>query len=277
MNTFIKQRSHFLELNQWQQIAPSLRAGFTTRYGGYGEAPYDTFNLGFHVGDDRSTVIKNRSLLADKIMMPLDNWVVGEQVHGNEIAYVNASDKGKGAFSLETAKTGVDGLMTDTRGILCAAFFADCVPLFFFDPKTSRVGIAHAGWKGTVNEIAGKMVERFSRTGSNVNDLRVTIGPAISQDVYEVDDRVIQHIPSDFIIKTVKQTKDGHGMLDLKQLNMEILLKYGVLRHNVDIIQHCTFQEDHLFFSHRRTGGQTGRMLGYIGFLANDNTGGIDG
>ncbi|MUV36210.1 Laccase domain protein YlmD [Lentibacillus sp. JNUCC-1] len=257
---------HLLRITKWQEIDTSLKAGFTSRQNGFGHPPYDTFNLGLHVGDEDDRVLKNRRLLGEELGFSLDRWVVGEQVHDSLIKTVTADDKGKGAAELQTALQGVDGLITDVSGIMLAAFYADCVPLYFFDPVDHRIGIAHAGWKGTVQEIAGRMITRFVKNGSVLRNIKVTIGPSISRQAYEVDETVLKQIPSKWHETTVQKTKKGHGLLDLKQLNVEILLKYGVLRHNIDVTEYCTFRDDQLFFSHRRAEGPTGRMLGYIGY-----------
>ena len=265
---FIHNNKSYLEIKKWQKIAPNLKAGFTTRNGGVSAPPFHTFNCGLHVNDNLPDVIKNKKLLAEKLHIPIKNWVSGEQIHQTNIKEITSKDKGKGSTSFLSAIKGIDGMITNTKGILCTAFFADCVPLFFFDLKTGFVGLAHAGWKGTVSRMAEKMVQQFLKAGADPADLLVVIGPSISQDFYEVDENVIKHIPANLQEKTVIQKVQNHYLLDLKQLNVEILLQSGVLRHNIDITNFCTFNDKDLFFSHRRENGKTGRMLGFLGFSA---------
>lgn len=264
---FYHDTDSFLHIQKWQNINKKLRAGFTTRIGGVSKEPFATFNLGLHVPDDNNDVVANRRLLANNLAFPLNNWVAAEQVHSANTVEVNRNDKGKGAVTFEDSLAGTDGIFTNESGLLCTAFFADCVPLFFFDPVSGYIGIAHAGWKGTVKRIAEKMVEKLLMAGSKTNDILVVIGPCISQKAYEVDTRVVHHIPVELHDKTVTKQGDNRYLLDLKQLNTEILLQCGILRHNIDITNYCTFQEESLFFSHRRDNGKTGRMLGYIGYL----------
>ncbi|MEN2766530.1 peptidoglycan editing factor PgeF [Ornithinibacillus xuwenensis] len=255
-----------LQLDKWQTINPGLRAGFTSRNGGVSQKPFFTNNLGLHVFDHKNDVILNRQGLSETVGIPLSNWVAGEQVHQTSIHIVEAGDAGKGSTSTDSAIKGVDGLITKEKGILCTAFFADCVPLFFFDPITEYIGIAHAGWKGTVGQIAEKMVKELRALGVNVEDLLVAIGPCISKEKYEVDEYVKERIPIKHCENVLTPIGNEHYLLDLKQLNVEILLQSGVIRNNIDITNFCTFSDDALFFSHRRDNGKTGRMLGYIGY-----------
>ena len=255
-----------LELEDWQQLIPGLKAGFTTRNSGLSAPPFDTLNLGLHVPDHSADVVANRRKLADIVQFPLGSWVSGEQTHETNVHLTAESDRGKGSTTYDTSLKQTDGLVTNQKGILCTAFFADCVPIFFLDQSTGYIGIAHAGWKGTVSHIGQRMVETMQKAGADPADIRVTIGPSISHDVYEVDERVVSHIPQAFFEKTVTAQENNRFLLDLKQLNAEILLQQGILRHNIDITNYCTFRDDHLFFSHRRDQGETGRMLGYIGY-----------
>ncbi|WP_449353980.1 peptidoglycan editing factor PgeF [Virgibacillus natechei] len=263
---FKQSNESYLHIDKWQKINPRLRAGFTTRNGGLSQPPFDTLNCGLHVQDEYDHVIANRKLLASDLKIPLKNWVAGEQTHQTTVKIVSSEDKGKGASSYQSSIKRTDGLITKERGVLCTAFFADCVPLFFFDPISEYIGIAHAGWKGSVNRIGEKMVQELQAAGVNAADLLVAIGPCISQQYYEVDENVIKHLTTHDKEKTVLPSENNRYLLDLKQLNVEILLQCGVLRNNIDVTNYCTFQDKTLFYSHRRDKGKTGRMLGFLGY-----------
>lgn len=256
-----------LHLRNWENVDPALVVGLTTRSGGHSEPPYNSLNIGLHVGDQYETIIKNRETLAEKLSVPLTHWVTGEQVHGTAIHVVQTNDKGKGAYDFDTSIKNVDGLITKEKGLLCSAYFADCVPLYFYDSTTGYIGMAHAGWKGTVNGIAKKMVEKMHGLGADLTDLLVAVGPSISQSNYEVDQHVIDHIDvkyKDAVTTASKQP--GKYLLDLKQLNRAILRDSGLRDENIKISNYCTYREKDLFFSHRRDQGKTGRMLGFIGY-----------
>lgn len=265
MSEIFKQDHEMYLTGPWQEKYPNVTIGFTTRNGGFSKAPYDRLNMGLHVADQPKNVIENRKKLADALSFPLERWVVGEQVHGTKIKIIDHEDTGKGTTSHAEAVKGIDGFITNKKGILCTAFFADCVPLYFYDPVTDLIGLAHAGWKGTVNRMAQKMVEQFKELGADPESILVIIGPCISKPYYEVDDRVIQKVSKELQAKTTAYAGENHYYLDLKQLNVEILLQSGILRHNIDITNYCTFKDQELFFSYRRDEGKTGRMLAFIG------------
>lgn len=267
-DVFKQKHPSVLYIKKWMQQYPQLIAGFSTRVGGYSHKPYDSLNLGLHVHDDSQLVDDNRKLFSEIIGVPLTNWVCSEQVHGTRIRVATTDDMGKGIHDMESALQSYDGIITNEKNMLCTAYFADCVPLFYFDSTTNYVGIAHAGWKGTVNQIASKMVATFQQLGVKPENLSVVIGPCISQANYEVDERIISQIDEHYQTSSVMKKANNRNLLNLKQLNVEILLQSGVLRHNIDITKFCTYEDKHLFFSHRRDKGQTGRMLGFIGLFS---------
>ncbi|GEN86579.1 peptidoglycan editing factor PgeF [Oceanobacillus sojae] len=256
-----------LHLSSLEEEIPGLIAGFTTKNGGVSEGAYRQLNMGLHVFDDEKKVLENRSILSQELNISLNRWACGEQVHGTEIHLLDIEDAGKGSISFDSSISGVDGLITNEADrILATAFFADCVPLFFVDPTTRIAGIAHAGWKGTVGQIAGKMVQELEQAGASVKDLKVAVGPSISKESYVVDDTVLSHLSEDQKQKFTEEVSPNQYLIDLKELNVDILVQSGVFRHNIEITKYCTFQAETIFFSHRRDKGKTGRMLGFIGF-----------
>ncbi|GAB4072384.1 peptidoglycan editing factor PgeF [Barrientosiimonas marina] len=261
LEPFQQQTDINLALTEWEHRVPGLKAGFTTH-----NSEQERLNMGLYTNDQPDKVINNRRQLASRVGFPLESWVAGEQIHQTKTHFVTEKDKGKGAADYTASLKGTDGLITHKTGILCTAVFADCVPLFFLDPVTGYIGLAHAGWKGTVARMGQKMVEAFQARGADPAAMLVAIGPCISRDVYEVDEEVIRHIPSALREKTVTSLDDHRFLVDLKQLNIEILLQQGIFRHNIDVTNYCTFRDESLFFSHRRSRGNTGRMLGYIGY-----------
>lgn len=255
-----------LHIKNWENKVPGLVAGFTSRRHGVSDTPYDSWNMGLHVGDKTADVLRNRQILAEKVSIPLDSFVVGEQIHGTQVKKIGQYEKGCGSKQLDTSLKGIDGIYTKEKGILCAAFFADCVPLFFLDPVSGWIGIAHAGWKGTVGRIAEKMVWKLTDAGANPSDLLAVIGPCISKENYEVDDQVIKHLTDREQEIAASDLANGRYLLDLKKLNENILYDAGLPEENVAITNYCTFDDERLFFSHRRDRGKTGRMLAFIGY-----------
>ncbi|TCS84400.1 peptidoglycan editing factor PgeF [Tepidibacillus fermentans] len=264
---------HFV-IDSWQKLVPGLTVGFSTKKGGVSQEPYATMNLALHVNDNQEDVITNRKILADALGFSFDAWTSAEQIHGNHIEIISKNERGKGRLTREDAIQVTDGIVTSESDILLTSFYADCVPLFFLDPIKKVIGLAHAGWKGTQLKIAEKMVETFvTHYGSNRDDIRVAIGPSIGQCCYEVDARVIQPIQSTFSMITEEMIFDkqnGHYDLDLKKLNQQILIQAGILPNHIEISSYCTSCDHHLFFSHRKDHGKTGRMAAWIGLRKED-------
>ncbi|EJL42416.1 MULTISPECIES: peptidoglycan editing factor PgeF [Brevibacillus] len=259
-----------LALADWQAHFPGLVAGFTVRLGGESEEPYGSFNMGLHVGDDPAHVIANRKKLAEQVGMPFEAWTCADQVHGNRVCQVTAGGAGKESLGDVIAAT--DGLFTQQKGVLLTSFYADCVPLYFLDPASGAIGLAHAGWKGTVGRIAEEMVKALqTHYKAKPGDIRVAIGPSIGGCCYEVDERIMTQVrtSAENWKTAVSASTEGKYMLDLRQLNTEILREAGISRANMLVTDWCTSCRTDLFFSHRKEAGpgkMTGRMASYIGW-----------
>lgn len=258
-----------LAVEQWQNENSDLVAGVTTRKGGLSEPPFNTLNMGFHVNDELDTVLKNRERFAEIISFPLNQWVGSEQVHGSTIQKVTKEDMGLGARTIQDAISAADGLYTKERGILLTSLYADCVPLLFFARNHGIIGVAHAGWKGTVQLIGPKMTEKWNNDeGVPLNDIQVAIAPCISKEAYEVDDFVINKVLNALPYAEGKAvyTKKANGkyQLDLRLLNKHLLIEAGIEERNIYVSSICTAEDDRLY-SYRAESGETGRFMSYIG------------
>ncbi|WP_110929342.1 peptidoglycan editing factor PgeF [Bacillus massiliglaciei] len=266
---FILSKDQFLLIEDWTAEDPRLTAGFTTKNGGIGKTPYFSLNTGFHVGDLEEDVRGNRQILAKELDFPIENWTGAEQTHDIRIVKVKSADSGKGASDYTSGFLATDGLYTSDRNVLLTLCFADCVPLFFYAPKHVMVGTAHAGWKGTVSDIAGEMIRRWNEEGIASEDIFAAIGPSICRNCYIVDDRVmsrVQKLLEDSDEKPYNLISHGQFQLDLKMMNQMLIEKAGVPKDQIQISSLCTSCHQDLFFSHRRDKGKTGRMLGFIGW-----------
>ncbi|WP_028392931.1 peptidoglycan editing factor PgeF [Bacillus cihuensis] len=266
---FLLREEEFYCLESWMNKFPGLIAGFTTKNGGVSKGDYASLNIGFHVGDNTEDVIANRQILAKKLSFPLTDWVCAEQTHETKVEKVFPSDCGKGSKDYLTSLKATDGLFTTEKQILLTLCYADCVPLYYIAPKYGKVGIAHAGWRGTVSGIAASMIESWNQAGIKSTDIHVAIGPAICGECYVVDNKIVkfvQKLVEDYDEKPYNLISDGQYKLNLKQVNTEILVKAGVPREQIEISTLCTSCENDTFFSHRRDQGKTGRLMSFIGW-----------
>ena len=127
---------------------------FSSRLGGKSVKPYKGLNMALHVGDEADIVWENRQQFFQVLELKAENLVTPQQVHGANIKRVTRTDAGRGARDYADAIADTDALITNEPGLPLMLCFADCVPVIFLDPERKAVGIAHAGWKGTVAKIA---------------------------------------------------------------------------------------------------------------------------
>ncbi|MFD0960295.1 peptidoglycan editing factor PgeF [Paenibacillus chungangensis] len=259
----------------WKQVDSRLTAGFTGRQGGVSREPWNSNNMGLHVGDQADDVIRNRKLLAHSIGWSFEAWTCAEQVHGCEVRKVTREERGKGRTLHADAIQGADAIMTNERGVLLASYYADCVPLYFYDGENGAVALAHAGWRGTVASIASETVQAMREAyGTKPQSIRAAIGPSIGSCCYEVDGPVISAADAvmrelGFRHETAESCLDRligeKANINLKELNRQIMIKAGILPSHIEISKWCTSCRRDLFFSHRADGGRTGRMVSWIG------------
>lgn len=240
----------------------AIKHGISSRFGGVSTHPYHSLNLGLHTGDEDNHVIANRQRFCQGVGVEAERVVTAQQTHMDEIILVTAEHVGRGAKKYSEALAHTDGLITNVPGIPLLLFFADCVPVLIFDPVHKAIGIAHAGWKGTVAHIGQKTIRKMqSHFGTNPKDCRVGIGPSIGACCYEVDDAVIQELKGQFSNwqQFVQPTGDK-WYLDLWQANTFQLEEIGVMAENIVVSNVCTECNKEIFFSYRAEQGCTGRM-----------------
>jgi YfiH family protein len=253
----------YVNCKPWAEKFPELIQGITTRETGFSTGAYHAGNMGLHVGDDAGKVIKNRILLCQSFNLSLADWVSGEQIHGCSVAVVNSSHKGMGGRDHSTALAGMDALVTDEKGILLAGYFADCVPILFFNPVIGLIGLAHAGWRGTKDKIVMKVLEVMSEQfASRMADTLVWVAPAIGPCCYRVDQSLAEKFSFNFPEVVIKREEGFY--IDLPQCNILQMTECGIEPENVYRSNRCTMCEKEVFFSHRSSGPNTGRMAAFI-------------
>jgi len=233
--------------------------GVFTRLGGISRPPYHWLNVGKSVGDDQKAVDANYDLICRSLGIRRGDIATAYQVHSANVAVVGPEDRGR--VALQT-----DALVTDRLGVFLMLRFADCVPIAFYDPVQQAVGLAHAGWKGTLGQAAQRTVEAMMEAyGSRPADLVACIGPSIGPCCYQVGENVVKLVREVFPRQPqlLHQQGDGSCHFDLWAANRFQLAALGV--HRVEVSGLCTACHNDEFFSHRADHGRTGRFAVVMG------------
>ena len=250
-NSFIMDRS----IINWStgNSFPQIKAFTTLRHTFDGEAKPRFTGTPEHAAE------ANREMLAQILDLNAGQLVFPRQTHTRSVALISDMPPD------ELRDT--DGIITNIRGICLCGQTADCVPLLFYDPVKHVVAAVHAGWRGTVGLIAKEAVQLFKfHFSSSSRDLRVIIGPSIGPEKYEVGKEVVEEVRKTipFPEMSLKKLSSGKHRFNLWEANRQILLECGVLNRNIEITGYCTYSENDSFFSARREGIDTGRLVSGI-------------
>jgi YfiH family protein len=251
----------YWEYNTLSQFA-NLKHFTTGHEGGVSVGAYKSFNLALHTGDELENVIANRQKLAQALGIDLKMMVFPNQTHSKNVFRVKKSDAGKGAENFATAIPDTDALITNELDICLMILTADCVPVLLYDTENEAIGVVHAGWKGTMQNITGETVKAMQQEfSSNPANIVAAIGPSAGPDFFEVGQDVIdaalqsfEHQSDKLIIK-----RNGQTFFDLWQANKLQLTNAGVNAKNIEMSGLCTLSNP-LFFSARNSGLQSGRI-----------------
>ncbi|MDD4970069.1 MAG: peptidoglycan editing factor PgeF [Paludibacter sp.] len=238
----------------------------TDREGGASMGNYASLNMSPFSGDNPEHVNRNQEILCDQLGIKHDKLIIPYQTHGTGIREINDNFFQLTSEEKSTALHGIDALYTQTPHVCIGVTTADCVPLQFYDPVQKVVAVAHAGWRGTCAQIAGKTIQTLTdKFNCNPVDIRVVIGPSISANVYEVGKEVVTNFETvGFDLGGIVTIQNQTYYLDLWKANQQSLLKAGVLNQHIEIAGMCTYSENERFFSARRLGIKSGRMLSGI-------------
>ena len=274
---------------------PAISHGFSTRIGGMSTGCYAQMNLGMQRGDLAENVRENFAIFCGMLGVSPENMVFSRQIHQDHVAVVTAQDRGNGflrdnKFDLTC---GADALITNCEEVVLTLFFADCVPIFLFDPIQNAIGLVHSGWRGTVSQIAAKTVNAMEKAfQSNPADILAGIGPSIGpccfetkNDVYEAvtamssDDAYLAYVEclsdAEQMISETKmqnrqqkeeqmQESEKKYKIDLWGINKRVLQSAGVLEQHICTAGICTACDPERYFSHRKLGAKRGNLAAII-------------
>lgn len=225
--------------------AAGIRHGYFTRRGGVSTGIYDGLNIGTGSDDDQALVRENRRRVAEWMGVAPDHLITAYQVHSPDVLVVRAPFPGE--------RPKADGVVTDRPGIAVGASSADCGPVLFADPKARVIGAAHAGWKGAFTGVLENTVATMESLGARRENIVAVLGPSISAANYEVGPEFVDRFTAANATNAAyfaPSTRDGHSMFDLNGYTVDRLARAGV---KADFLGRCTYAEENLFYSYRRT------------------------
>ncbi|HEU0165299.1 MAG TPA: peptidoglycan editing factor PgeF, partial [Thermomicrobiales bacterium] len=245
--------------------------GLTHRVPGMGKAHG---NIGYSGDRDREDAWEMRGLWAEAIGFDIERMVNVGQVHGNEVIRAYADDAGRGARPDSPVIGRADSLITDAPGIVLSTMGADCLPILLVDPKRPAIAAVHAGWRGTVANVAGNTVRAMQREfGTDPAELIAYLGPAIGVCCNEVGDEVIDawreqaHDIGPLVeLAMIRPRVKQH--FDVPRANSLLLQRAGLRPEHMEISQICTKCSTDSWFSHRGHGPTAGRQAAFIGIDA---------
>ncbi|MGE5359338.1 MAG: peptidoglycan editing factor PgeF [Bacteroidales bacterium] len=256
---------------------PQTAASFTWLHAGFGDALQSTALRGFrHLFTTRALALRGEQADADwtaleqALLVKPRRLFAPKQVHGADVLVVRGSDLAPPSLN-DPRRPHADIVLTNDPESAIAVQVADCAPLLLADPRTGAVAAAHAGWRGTAANVAGRAVDAMAtHYGSQPSDLLVAIGPSIGRCCYQVGPDVREafvaagHDPDAVARWFAAEPKHGRLKLDLPRANRDQLIAAGVNAANVAACGLCTACHPRLFFSYRRDGAATGRLAGAI-------------
>jgi YfiH family protein len=243
--------------------------GFSTRFGGTSPMPENSLNLAGFNEDTAENILENRRRF---LKLFGGDWALAGcwQVHGSEVRLIGNLGEAKPAEDARGDTVYCDAIVSNTRGVLAGVKTADCVPILIGDPGTGAFAAVHAGWRGTLAEVATTALKRLiTEYTTKPQDVCVAIGPAAGACCYEVGTDVIDAFKSSFPSQNLfTETRADHACIDLLRANGAQLISAGVDPERISIAPLCTMCRNDLFFSYRReknVQGKVGRLMSVIG------------
>ncbi|MEQ9266893.1 MAG: peptidoglycan editing factor PgeF [Balneolaceae bacterium] len=207
-------------------------------------------NIGFNSDESQGVLLHNINVLSQEIGTKISDIALAEQIHGSHIELIS-----KGGVYPNT-----DGFVSNKPGMALAIQVADCGAVLFGDSKNKVIGAAHAGWRGAVDKIVPKTIEKMLELGADIKHIQVFVSPCIAIHNFEVGDEVASQFPDELVDR--KSYSKPH--LNLKGLIQLQLQKLGIPSRNINIDSRCTIDHENLFYSYRREKKKSGRMVAVI-------------
>ena len=241
---------------EWS-VPADVKAAFSLRSGGTSSPPWDSLNLGVHVGDDLDAVARNRHRLGEALALPSQPWWL-DQVHGTAVASFEQPPSSAEA-AVSAVRPVADAAVTRAAGVVLAIQVADCLPVLLTDETGAVLGAAHAGWRGLVAGVLERTVEAMGVPGAHIT---AWLGPSIGPAHFEVGQEVREaFLAAGDAASAFTPNPRGRWQCDLPALARARLARLGVTR--IAGGDWCTAADPVRFFSHRRD-QRTGRMAALL-------------
>ena len=245
--------------------AGGVSHGFSTREGGITvDPPKASLNLSWTRCGSPEEVIANFKIFAEGAGIDYDDMAVVNHEHGANVLRIAHEHRGRGFY--KDPLPPCDGIITDDPTVTLVTSHADCGAYFFYDPVHRAIGMAHAGWKGTLlrigTEMARRMAEEFD---TDPSDIIAATGPCICRDCFEVDADLGEKFQSEFGYPGISRPgRPGKAYVDLELAAAVQFVEAGIRPESITLMNACTYENRRHFFSHRRDKGITGSMAAYI-------------
>lgn len=245
------------------RLGPGAAGFSSTRTGGASKGAWASLNLGLNTGDDPAAVRANREAALGAAGRDWRRCVHLRQVHGDAIREAGPADAGAGALAWEQGLEACDAVFTRQRGLPLAIGHADCLAVVLADPEAGLLGLAHAGWRGALAGLPGKLARRLLAEGARPGRLQALLSPCLGPGHLALGQEQWKLFREDPGVHAYASRPDSQGRfyLDLWACARKQLESVGMQAQAVQVQALDTWDHPELFFSHRREQGQTGRML----------------
>ena len=243
-------------------IAECVTAFSSTRHGGVSEGCYEAFNVNGYCGDDPEHVAQNRQSLCKFLHIRTDRLVMPHQVHGTGVTQISKTFFLLSDDIRQQALEGIDALITNVKEVCIGVSTADCIPIIIYDPEHHAAAVVHSGWRGTLANIAEAAVAAMVRSyHTRPEYLRAVIGPGISCRNFEVGDEVYDAFaaakyPMEQIAERMQKWH-----IDLPECCRLQLMAVGIPSADISLTGICTYEQTDDYFSARKLGTDSGRIL----------------
>ena len=245
--------------------AGGVSHGFSTREVGITvDPPKASLNLSWTRCGSPEEVIANFKIFAEGAGIDYDDMAVVNHEHGANVLRIAHEHRGRGFY--KDPLPPCDGIITDDPTVTLVTSHADCGAYFFYDPVHRAIGMAHAGWKGTLLRIGAEMARRMAEEfDTDPSDIIAATGPCICRECFEVDADLGEKFQSEFGYPGISRPgRQGKAYVDLELAAAVQFVEAGIRPESITLMNACTYENRRHFFSHRRDKGITGSMAAYI-------------